>query len=107
MTKRDFFKIIIKLLGLYAAILTLVTVLPNFISMVLLQTGFTEIFIVSAVLIILFLFLRFLLFKSNTIIDRLDLDKGFDDDRIELGNFKEGNILMLAIVILGGVLIIN
>ena len=86
MTKRDFFRIIIKLFALYSIILTVFSWIPsNFIYTVydfelvpiLASIGFT----ILAVLIY-----YFLINKTDAIIDFIKIDKGFDDKTIEIGN---------------------
>ena len=58
----------------------------------------------SALVIFLFLFL---IFKSDLIIKWLKLDRGFDDDRIDFQNFNVPSIIKLAVIVIGGILIIN
>jgi hypothetical protein len=107
MTKRDFFRLIIKLFGLYSGVLTVFTVIPNNINNVLFQFDVTILlFIIGTTLIILLLFL-FLIFKADYIIDRLKLDKGFDDEIIQFGNMNNESIVKLAVFLIGGFLIID
>ena len=108
MTKRDFFRLVIKLFGLYSIVLSLFSILPSNISnlfiykdefwMIALILGST-IFVISLFLI--------LLFKTDFIIEKLDLEKGFDDDVIILGDFKNEQIFKLGIIVIGGFLIID
>ncbi|HLS31772.1 MAG TPA: hypothetical protein VK021_13025 [Flavobacteriaceae bacterium] len=49
----------------------------------------------------------FLILKTDWIIDLLKIDQGFDDNRIELGNFNSEKIIMLALILIGGFLIID
>lgn len=108
MTKRDFFRLIIKLFGLYSMILTLFTFLPSNISNVLIykeEIWFVFI-ILGSILLAIALFL-ILLFKTDFIIDKLGLDKGFDDDKIILGEFKNEQIFKFAIILIGGFLILD
>ena len=101
MTKKDFFRIIIKLFGLYWLI-------SSFFSMGQIayfattsnSNWFGLIYSVVVLFVLIFLFFA-LIFKADTIIDKLKLDKGFDEDRIEFQNFNVENILILAIVIIG------
>ena len=108
MTKRDFFRIIIKLFGLYSAVITLFTVLPqnisNFISVG--EDFIIMLWILISLVAVISLFLL-LLFKSDFIIDKLKLDKGFDDDKIELGNLNNESIFKFAVILIGGFLIVE
>ncbi len=45
--------------------------------------------------------------KTDTILNWLKIDNGFDDDRIEIGNFNGLGIVKLALIIIGGFLIID
>lgn len=108
MTKRDFFKIIIKVFGLYSLMTTLFTVLPNNITnlMILDEHYILLVWIVISVIVVI-LFFMILLFKSDFIINKLKLDKGFDDDRIELGNLNNQSLFKFALILIGGFLIVN
>ena len=48
-----------------------------------------------------------LTFKADKLVDLLKLDKGFTDDRIELGNIKSEDIIKTGIFIIGGLLFIQ
>ena len=107
MTKKDLFRLIIKIFGLYWIVLIFFTLLPNYFSFIFSGPNFQwKIWLVISVLIILSLFL-FLIYKTDKIIAWLKLDQGFDEDRIDFQNFNPESILNLALIILGGMLILN
>ncbi len=107
MTKRDFFKVLIKIFGLYSLVLTVFSIIPQNISNVLFSFDFTMLLmIVASVLISIGLFM-ILLFKTDSIINFLKLDKGFDEELFHFGNLNNENILKLALLIIGGFLIID
>jgi uncharacterized membrane protein len=108
MTKRDFFRMIIKLFGLYSTVISLFTVLPSSLTnFSIFKDDFGMLLvIIGSVLTIVSLFL-ILLFKSDFIIDKLGLDKGFDDDKIILGDLKNEQIFKFAIHLIGGFLIVD
>ena len=89
-------------------ILTLFTFLPSNISNVLIyKEEICFVFIIlGSILLAIALFL-ILLFKTDFIIDKLGLDKGFDDDKIILGEFKNEQIFKFAIILIGGFLILD
>jgi hypothetical protein len=62
--------------------------------------------LLSAVFVSLGIFIT-LIFKTDSVIKFLKLDTGFDEERIDLGNLNNESILKLAIVIIGGFLIIE
>ena len=48
-----------------------------------------------------------LIFKSGNIVNLLKLDKNFDDDRIDFSNFNSNSIVKLALIIMGGLMILD
>lgn len=107
MTKKDFFRLIIKLFGLYALIQTVFGYIPSNISYIIYEFDVSIFFwILGATLLIVAIFM-FLIFKVDLIIKWLRLDKGFDNDLIDFNNFNGENIIKLSLILLGGVLIIN
>lgn len=107
MTKRDLFRILIKVFGLYSGILTIFTVIPsNTVNLVYQFDTLLLLVILSAVLVSLGLFIT-LIFKTDAIIRLFKLDTGFDDEKIDLGSLTNQSILKLAVVIIGGFLIID
>lgn len=107
MTKKDFFILIIKLFGLYSIITALFTALPQSVSFILLDFGVTTVIYLLIVLIIIVALFIFLIFKSHHIVRLLKLEKGFDNDLVELGNLTTIEIVKIAILIIGGFLIID
>lgn len=108
MTKRDFFKIMIKLFGLYSLVISLFSIVPQLIgSLAYASESYEVILWTLLTLVIVCLFFLFVLSKSDAIIDKLKLDKGFDEDRIELGNLNNESIFKFAIILIGGYLIID
>lgn len=107
MTKRDFFRVIIKLFGLYALIMTIFNYIPTNISFITLEfEPITLLWILGAFVLIVLIYVLLIL-KTDVIVDFLKLDKGFDDQRIEFGNFNSEKILKLAMIIIGGLLILD
>lgn len=107
MTKRDFFRVIIKLFGLYAATIAMFSLLPTYIGYAISEFESTNLWWILGTIVVILLLLALLIFGADKIIKLLDLDKGFDDEQIDFGNFKEINLLKLATIILGGIMIID
>ncbi len=107
MTKRDFFRVIIKLFGLYSLILTIFTFIPANLSFVTYELNFFVVLLILGITFFIAMIYIFLIRKTDKIIDILKLDKGFDDDRIEIENFNTLNIIKLAVLLVGGFLIID
>lgn len=108
MKVKDFFILMVKLFGLYSLILSVITFLPQLIS--ILRFGFDSIEVgllsIGAFLttfFITYLFIR----KANTIVSFLKIEKGFSSDEISFADFKEDTIIKVAFIILGGYLFIN
>jgi hypothetical protein len=88
MTKRDFFRIMIKIFGLYMVISTIFLAIPGNISWIFMNIDLTGIIWITAVVIIIILLFLFLIYRPDKIIGWLRLDKGFDDNDIKIQNFN-------------------
>ncbi len=107
MTKRDFFILAIKLFGLMSVVTTLFSGILGNISFALMDPSvFTLVWMVIAVLMVIGLFIL-LIFKADKIVGLLKLEKGFDDERIELGNLNSSDIVKIGSFIIGGILVID
>lgn len=113
MTKKDLFRLIIKIFGLYFVISTPFSILPMIIESLTSQfdsnvpfdyVGLIWLMVNMACIILLFVFL---IYKPDIIVKWLKLDRGFDDDRIDFQNFNTANILKLAVIVIGGLLLIH
>jgi hypothetical protein len=107
MTTRDLFRLIIKIFGLYFVISMIFSGIPSNISYVFREVEVTGILWLVISLIVTFFIFIFLIYKPDKLITWLKLDKGFDDDRIEFQNFNDTNILKLALIIIGGLLLLK
>lgn len=107
MTKKDFFIIIIRLFGLYALINVLFDILPiNFIYLWEIKSYLIIILSILSILIPIGFFLL-LINRTDQIVKILNLDKGFDSDGINLENIDAHTILKIALIIIGGLLLIE
>ena len=110
MTTRSLFNIILKILGIFFIKDILATV-PQLLSIILYLTkaDTVEEAIWTLVTTILILFVYglvsyYLIFKSDLIINKLKLDKGFDQETIPL-NLHRSTILSISIIVIGGLLV--
>ena len=107
MTKKDFFRIIIKLYGLY----WLVNSIFSISQITYFYTGSGPDILAwlysAGVLILAIIIFVLLIVGADKIIQWLKLDKGFDDDLIEFQNFNVQNILMLSIILIGATMIVD
>ena len=107
MTKRDFFILAIKLFGLYFVIHGLFFMIPYGLSPPFDQYYvYTIILNVISIIFIVGLFVL-LLFKSGKIVKLLKLEKGFDDERIEIGNLHAQDVVKIGTFIIGGLIFIE
>jgi hypothetical protein len=106
MAKRDFLILMIKLFGLYSAVTTIFSTLPNIVLSVQYMDTLMIIWVIGASLVVGGLF-WLLTFKADKIVDLLKLDKGFADNNIELANLKATDILSTGIFIIGGLMIVR
>ncbi len=107
MTKRDFFILLIKVFGLFSVVTSLFSVLPGNISLAMMDIDvFSMVWIVIAIVVVVGLFVA-LIFKADKVVRLLKLDKGFDDERIDLGNLKATDIVKTGTFIIGGLLILD
>ncbi|WP_396167778.1 hypothetical protein [Flavobacterium sp.] len=107
MTKRDLFRVLIKIFGFYSGIITLFSIVPGYVS-TLPNDFIPMLFLFVFGMIFLSLLLVYvLIFKTDFIIDKLKLDQGFDEDRIQFENLNNENLLKFAVLIIGGFLVLD
>lgn len=107
MTKRDFFRVIIKLFGFYSLMSVVFNTFPTYIYYL---TAELELWVFTSLILlagVIFMIYYFLLANPDLLINSLKLDKGFDDDNIVIGNFDSNKIISFALILLGGLLVIE
>ena len=107
MTKTDFFRVLIKVFGLYSVLVALLSVLPSNISFVLSYPDGVGLIWLFVVVVIVFSLFFFLIRKPDVIIRILKLDKGFDEERIQFESLNAKSMIKLSSIIIGGLLIID
>lgn len=108
MTNRDFFRLMIKLFGLYQFLLVVFTFLPTNLQL-LFNNFFSISSFVSIALLTFFTLGVYYLFIKNpdVIINFFKLDKGFDQYKITVANLSSDTILQIGVVLIGGFLIVD
>lgn len=108
MTNRDFFRLMIKLFGLYQFLLVVFTFLPTNLQL-LFNNFFSISSFVSIALLTFFILGVYYLFIKNPdiIINFFKLDKGFDQYKITVANLSSDTILQIGVVLIGGFLIVD
>lgn len=107
MTKRDFFTIIIKLFSMFTLLSFLVMQVPSNISFSLSGTRLEYIVFMWVAAIGAIVFSVLVFYNASKIVSTLKLDHGFDDDRIDLGNGDYTGLMKIALVVIGGLLLVN
>lgn len=112
MTLRTLFNIILKVLGIFF-IKDFLAMASELVSSViyLMHSGTTTETIWTFVTVILILIMYglviwCLIFKTNLIINKLKLDKGFAEDTISL-NTHRSTILSISVIVIGGLLVVD
>lgn len=110
MTPKSLFNIILKILGIFF-IKDILATLPQLLSVFLyfsepdmLGEAIWTLTITILILIAYGLVSYFLIFRSDWVIDRLRLDKGFDQETIPL-NIHRSTVLSISIIVIGGLII--
>ena len=105
MTKKDLFRIIFKLFGLYSLISTLIA-LPTISYMFISYNGGID--WISLFIPLTFLFTTYiLLFKPDSIIHLFKLDKGFESDEIDLSSTNSQSLIKTSLIIMSVFLIVS
>ena len=105
MTKKDLFVLLLKIFGLYSVVISLFSALPYNLMFALNGVDLMSIvWVTVSIAVVLGLFL-ILIFKANKIVERLKLDSGFEEERIDLGNLKSTDIIKIGTFVIGGFLI--
>lgn len=107
MTKRDLFRVIIKLFGLYSLVISLFSIIPGSFSYLLQAFDLPMLIGFLSIMALVCLLFVALIRKTDKIIDWLKLDKGFDDDTVNIGNLSAEKIIMLGTIIVGGFMLID
>ena len=112
MTIRTFWTIFIKILGIWL-VLGSVTVIPQFFltSISVGSNKTAENFALVAALLLLtigiYIFiLQLFVFKTSWLIDKLHLDKGFDEEKLDL-NVQLSTVLTVTTIVLGGLMFVD
>ena len=109
MTVKTFWTIFLKIFGLYL-VWQIISFLPTFVSWInYLGSADAKSLLIAIIILCLILgffilVARYSIFKTDWIIEKLKLEKGFADDRIEI-NIHRSSLLSIAIIVLGGLLL--
>lgn len=109
---KTFWTIVIKIIGLWL-LFNCISILPQFYSTLSFINGSLDTaslatvwLVLCAAIMIYCIVIRLFLFKSQWIIDKLQLAHHFTEERIEL-NVKATTVLTIASIIIGGLIIVE
>jgi hypothetical protein len=114
MTIRTFWKIFLKILGMWL-ILEGLTIIPQLFTVFSFFGNNNNENIMAVILIVMLLLLtvgiyifilRLFVFKTDWIIEKLKLDNGFQEEKLEL-NIPFRTALTIAIIVIGGLIFID
>ena len=108
MTKRDFFRLVIKLIA-FNTILSAILVLP--IQFFNIHLGIDDILQIVGITFLGIFVMATLIYLSikytDKIVDFFMLDKGYDSDKIEINTINSQQIIRLIIIFISATLIVN
>lgn len=107
MTKRDFFRLLIKVFTLYSVVISIFTLFPQLILLNQMLNNAEIVLVYIACLLIVVLISYILVKYTDKIIDFLRLDKEFDNDQIIIGNLDTLSIFKFTIILIGGFMIVE
>lgn len=107
MTKRDFFRLLIKVFTLYSVVISIFTLFPQLILLNQMLNNAEIVLVYIGCLLIVVLISYILVKYTDKIIDFLRLDKEFDNDQIIIGNLDTLSIFKFTIILIGGFMIVE
>jgi hypothetical protein len=113
MTVKTLFSIILKVLGIFFIKDILNSIIQTFAFIVMLghssrseELDFKELLIMAGITLIYGMVSYFLIFKSDILIEKLHIEKGFDQEVIPL-NMHRSTILSISIIVIGGYMVVD
>jgi hypothetical protein len=112
MTPRSFWIILIRILGIWflldslEVIYSYLAYIPLYSNSSQLSAVITALAMTTLLILIFVLILYLCIFRTDWIIDKLKLDKGFPEEKFEL-NMHRSSIYAISIIVVGGILLIR
>lgn len=108
MSNKDFFRLMIKLFGLYQFIIVAFTFFPSNLQLIFNDFfSFSSFFSMALLTLLILGVFYFFIKKPDLIINFFKLDKGFDNEKININNFNSNTIIQIGLVFVGGFLIVD
>ena len=111
MKVRTFWLILLKIIGFFLVLKGVNVIIYSFATFSIINSGddSTIIWVILSIIltVIVYLFILWLfVFKTTWLIDKLRLEKGFEEEKIEI-NVSLSNIISIAIIVIGGIMLIE
>ncbi len=107
MTKKDFFIAAIRVFGMFSLVTSVFSAIPTSISYALMDVDAISILWMMLTATAVGGLFVLLVFRADRVVRDLRLDKGFDDDRIDLGNLKSADLIKIGTFIISGLMILQ
>ncbi|RRQ45289.1 hypothetical protein [Chryseobacterium sp. SC28] len=105
-----FWKILLKIIGLLL-LFSCISLIPQFYSTLSFTSGNLDtenlliVWLMQILSVIIYiLIIRLFLFKTEWLVEKLKLEKNFNEERIDV-NIKSSTVLNIAIIVIGGLMI--
>ena len=105
MNIRTFWNILLKIIGIFLVV-NGVTLIMEYLGYFTVVSGLEYTISMLGLLILYFFVLWLFVFKTSWLIDKLDLEKGFEEERIDLKNDFSA-IMNIAIIVIGCVIFLD
>ncbi|HTD99263.1 MAG TPA: hypothetical protein VK668_08235 [Mucilaginibacter sp.] len=112
MTPRSFWIILIRIIGIYIIFQSLYLIVPFVTGVFYIVKSDTESSFMESVLGLIivaglyFLVIRYCIFRTESIIDKLQLDKGFTEEKFGI-KIHRSTVLKIAIIVIGASMIMD
>jgi len=112
MKVKSFFMIVVRIIGLFVLIdvfKLFPTTIPQLSTMTMYDdtsmgiVALVTFFVVFVILLLLIVY--FLLMRPEKLVDKLELDTGFEEEKFEL-NLSKSTILRISIIVIGGIVLL-
>ena len=109
MTIRTFWTILIKILGIWLVLESITVISQFFSALFYIDAADSIVMSIASILMVvgLYIFILWLfVFKTAWLIDKLQLEKGFSEEKMEL-NIQRSTVLSIAVIVVGGIMFVD
>ena len=111
---RTFWTILLKIIGIFLVLRGVSTIMYSLSTTITMMSYRDEaedmiwatLATIALVVVVYFFILWLFVFKTSWLINKLHLDKGFDEEKINL-NIRSSAVLTIAIIVIGGLMFVD